>query len=100
MGIIQHGANPVADLAGGIGDFLPDRGQHSDDISTADAARRHVTQLRKGIVFETGEPLARIDRAFPARFVFAVVLSRGSAERHLGSGLVFFLGQNIAVVDL
>jgi hypothetical protein len=25
MGIIEHGADPVAHLAGGIGDFLPDR---------------------------------------------------------------------------
>ena len=43
---------------------------------------------------------ARIDRAFPARLVLGVVLDRGWSERHLGGGVIFFLRQNIAVIDL
>src|SRR3546814_910777 len=89
VSIIEHCANPVADLACGFGNFLPDRRQHRDNVGRANSAGRNVAQFRKGVVFQTGEPLAGIDGAFPARLILSMILARGLAERHLRGGLVF-----------
>src|SRR3546814_13912386 len=64
------------------------------------SAGRNVAQFRKGVVFQTGEPLAGIDGAFPARLILSMILARGLAERHLRGGLVFPFGQNVAPLHL
>jgi len=56
--------------------------------------------FRESVIFQTGEPLAGIDGAFPARLVLGVVLASSLAERHLRGGFVLFLGQNVAPFDL
>src|SRR3546814_14955550 len=64
------------------------------------SAGRNVAQFRKGVVFQTGEPLAGIDGAFPARLVISLIFARGLAERHIRGGLVFPFGQNVAQLKL
>ena len=100
MRIVQHGANSVAYLAGGFRDFLPDRREHMDDVSCGDTAGRNIAKLGEGVVLQTGQPLARVYSALPARLVFGVILCGGFAEGHLGGSLVLALRQNIAIFDL
>ena len=76
MGVIKHSANPVANLAGCFGNFLPDRREDRNDVGSGDPASRHVAQLREGVVFQTGQPLPTIDIAFPASFVLGMILGR------------------------
>src|SRR3546814_16732185 len=64
------------------------------------SAGRNVAQFRKGVVFQTGEPLAGIDGAFPACLILSMILARGLAERHLRGGRVFPFGQNVAPLHL
>lgn len=56
--------------------------------------------FRESVIFQTGEPLAGIDGAFPARLVLGMILARGLAERNFRDGFVFPFGQNVAPFHL
>lgn len=100
MRIIEDDTDPVAHLTRRFGNLLPDRQQDFDDIRSGDSPGWKIAQLRKGVAFEAGEPLARIDGAFPAGGILFMILARGFAECHLGGGFVFPLRKHIATVDL
>ncbi|WP_341860135.1 hypothetical protein WKH79_01860 [Qipengyuania sp. GPGPB31] len=99
MRIVQHRTNTVAHLAGGFRDFLPDRAEDFDDVGCGDTAGRHVTEFGECVVLKTGEPLACVNIAFPARFIVGVVLSGGLTEGDLGGGFVFSFRENVALFN-
>src|SRR3990167_9394060 len=100
MCIIQHGADPVAHLTGGLGYLLPDRREHVYDVSRDNRTGLLVAQFREGVILKAGKPLAGVDLALPSRLVLGVILPRRFAKRHLGRRLVFPLSQYVAPVDL
>ncbi len=99
MGVIQHGANAVANLPGGFRNLLPDRRQNRDDVGGDNTPGWSIADLPERIIFETGQPLPGVNVAFPACLVFRVVLPGGFAERDFGGGFVLPLRQNITLFN-
>ena len=95
----HHGADSLADAAGGLLACSPYRCEHGEHVGPRYAVNGQLPQLGHGVAFERSQPVCGVLLISPARTVYLVARAGGLAEGwHRGFRRALF-GHGVAPVS-
>nr|WP_233992069.1 hypothetical protein [Porphyrobacter sp. AAP82] len=99
MGEIQDGANTVPHPSRGFRIFLPGGQERRDNVACGNVIGGPISKAGEGVAFQGSEPLLRINCAFPAALILAVIPLRRLAECYGLGPVSAALRDNVAAFD-